>query len=1750
MAVYRSPFSKSGDSGDTGPQTKVDLSKAFNPTSLPAAVSADGKKSNASEENYKLDKAYQTARGKILAGSTSQKEKEKALKRLEAVYRAGAYKSPSFVGDISSGIGGVVGASGKAVGKVFDFTQWISRGIQSGIKEIADTVEYAAAGVPVLNKVISDNARMGSWKEWEQQRDNKDWKAVQTGVKWLDSTVDFVNDVAFDPTTYVGVGPLNYVGKAGRAALTTRFATAEMRAKYPQIILNDVMRYGAGAIPREVLQAEGIEYGMRFAGKVVPQTDTIANVFSGKRGIMSNIRASAGDIVSGTKTGAALRNKVAPASRAGLTAINAGRKQGATDDEIIKNIADYTSAKYAKGAKSEFYDKMLKRLMPQLEIARQNGWEGTFDYGGKTYSFTDLLEDPVARQAAPKEIKDVADAIKAWQDEVYNEVNSIYRKFNLEYSGSIKDMGFVDDYVHHRITAEALDAMRSTRWKNFFRDDDLAAFELAKTTGAMMHRRLRADGKTTFMGELLKTGSIREINEIFARKIGVQDAKFFSDDIASVMESYAYSMSNARAREAYIRRLFDFGGDVARVVNQKAIPDRALVRKLGLAYGKVQQARAKMAAAVGAERKEAVKDIGQIIRMVERTLDGQAGKVARVDARIGVVEAELREAERLLLEATEEAARVSAKERGVFVDVHKNILREIDRLKKAIEGDQITEQVALDEIRKLYVQTFPDAKRIPRNPQKALNAVKRAKGIGDQEELRELVKRRDALSRQISDGDYGDEGQLNDLLDLEVQLNEKIDAFTALSDAKAVADYAEDGVLYGSWDDLSPRTYNPETDPRPFRVMDTRPIIKAGDEITTDEIAAARNAFKETESSVVVHAIDPEDMVDLREPETWMSFWDAEDGPLGQALVNSLGQFGVDTTVLREGWEQVVKEGIIDPMFAQVYPEFAELMARSADIKAGVFEFGVIPDDEIVERIDTFREAMLRVLYANDIVDIPNLEDEVFNVFMRQMVVESGNNMPVMLPSRVLYGVDNPMADGAYSVILPDSYNYGGRFAPDELIGKPNSPVRFAKDDELVADIMDDRLLASEMSVLDEMDVLSAQRADLEERVAMKEVLQDEVRKLGSQIGGKRAAASRRIKAIEKAFDDYAKTGRFRVTIGGKRVEMTREQALEELGKRESKVIAEELKMEEALARKTDRALRSPQERVRNKQARLATLFNSKEELARWTDETGTALEEEIRLLQEEITTNAPRGYAGSVSRAWSERVKVRLANIEKLADDPRPEIKAWARVVKQMHAHEAALAKLDMFDIPTAEAAFQAAKAGVYGGKMVDDIIDGWKVIQGMGVQVPPDMYDIMFPAVQKLKEKPQLDALWNVFRRTHEAFKIYATLTPGFSVRNAMSATFMNYVAGVSTKNMTDGIKAVIAYQRYGPDEWLAKSGIPQNMWDLYREAMRATKATGRGLGTELSGPSVRGKFGELVLNNKAVRGEGAWALLGGRRTNDFVELSVRFPMALDSLLRGQNYDEAIYRISRYHFDYDDVSQLDEFAKRFVPFWIWTTRNIPLQMTEQILRPSTYSVYNNLRERNKVAETVIMPTWLAAMTPMSGPGDWLIAPDLPHIRLEQQAQAFTDPKRLVGQMYPTIKLPIELMLADKQLAMDVPFSDKYEKARGLDALVAKVGEIAGRDYVSRRDPNTGELTVNPRISYILGNLMPTVAQAQRLSGGALGGKENYKDRQMSSILNYFGVPVKEPEAYERGELIGRQFKVADLLAELAKQGQIPKGD
>ena len=67
----------------------------------------------------------------------------------------------------------------------------------------------------------------------------------------------------------------------------------------------------------------------------------------------------------------------------------------------------------------------------------------------------------------------------------------------------------------------------------------------------------------------------------------------------------------------------------------------------------------------------------------------------------------------------------------------------------------------------------------------------------------------------------------------------------------------------------------------------------------------------------------------------------------------------------------------------------------------------------------------------------------------------------------------------------------------------------------------------------------------------------------------------------------------------------------------------------------------------------------------------------------------------------------------------------------------------------------------------------------------------------------------------------------------------------------------------------------------------------------------------------------------------------------------------------------------------------------------------------------------------------------------------------------------------------------------------------------------------------------------MPLIATLQRISGGKLGGKESYADRQNAAIATFTGIPLDfVTDRMQGSEAIGRQFAIKDYAGELNRLG------
>jgi hypothetical protein len=716
----------------------------------------------------------------------------------------------------------------------------------------------------------------------------------------------------------------------------------------------------------------------------------------------------------------------------------------------------------------------------------------------------------------------------------------------------------------------------------------------------------------------------------------------------------------------------------------------------------------------------------------------------------------------------------------------------------------------------------------------------------------------------------------------------------------------------------------------------------------------------------------------------------------------------------------------------------------------------------------------------------------------------------------------------------------------------PSAPVRNVKDNVFVQ-----RILSGEYEQAS-LEVSLAKAAKEEEFNALESALlasidkRAELKSLSGRKGGLTASANRRLKKTEAAMEQLRRTDSIEINIGGVKTTLTRENAQRELVRMEKKYETaltqldkeiESIYVSEGVPRIGSKG-GAKVDAIGDYKERIAMLMNQAKVLKTWSSTTGTVLAKDIQDLHILLSARPPKGAAAGASAAWVRKVDRVLASVGGIQD---PALRnAYDRVTTLLLADEARLAVHEAVTIPRIEATLDMMRSGLV-GRMIDDTLEGWEEIANLGVMMPEEVLKVWKPNLEKLRSNITKNAFIKAYDYSVVFFKTYATSTVGFFVRNGMSATFMNHVAGVPLSDIELGFRAAYRLGQ-GEEAWLKfLSKYPPRERAIMEEAWKATAATGRGQSDELASPAIRGTLSEKVLNNKATKFI--------RSKNDFVERAVRYPMALDSLRRGQSFDEAVVRINRYHFDYSDLSGFDEGARKVIPFWIWTSRNVPLQMVERVVHPSAYSIYDKVTENSPVGDNIIMPKWIADYNPIAiaGPngegGQWVLTPDLPMVRLEQQLQQLTNPERLVGQMAPVIKLPFEL-IAGRQLGIDVgPFKEKQSPATGvLDKTVLRtIANAIGKDALVGVDPKTGELLLDERVPYVAQNLLPVLGQLNRVTGGATGGKGSYKERQLGNILNWLGVPARYigPQQQE-SESYGRTIELAQYLKDLVKTNKM----
>jgi hypothetical protein len=1589
------------------------------------------------------------------------------------------------------------------------------------------------------------------------QAKDPDWGLKKTviakrnteGNKFIGSVQNLIAEEITKPLNYVtGVGQVQYVGKAGRIALAAKFQTVEMIAKYPVLanMANEITRIGMWAIPREIRLAEGINTGLRLAGRPVQWTEPVADVI-GKGWALT--RAQIGDISRAT---ASLPFKVkgfdvvpalvTPASRIAVGV--AGRKVKGeyvlSNAGAIRGLAGWSAANAGKGETGFAYATFKSEVAEIINEAREQG------VAGKLIS---LIENPDLPRTV---IEDgLVKRYKAWQDDSYKAVEQQYKRFGVDFGTDVTDFSFIDNYVHHTISKDAKNWIRmakgfdtKTGVKAAFNVNNLSHDEIVTVGAPLKYRSLKAGEE--FMGRTLEKGGIDEINKIF-KEVTQTDINFFETDIGSIADSYAYSLAKQKSREVFTRRLMAYGEDAAQKLLDNEIPNKNLANELIKSHKGLVAVRNSLRLGAANQRQTLRDIVGRGMKYADDLVKENLKQRKLTEREIKATVAKLRALEFDLSRARTMASTVEVSMRENFDSAHSVLLAQVKELRQAIEiGDGGLAEVRTT-LQQTYMAMFPDSKRIPDDINILADRIMAARGAPASREARAVQAELRQINTQLDLVDPNSP-EYAALVQQEGYYKDLLNGYRIMGEVRATQTYAPDnGFLYTSQTDLG----SPDA---PFQLLHSEPTM-----------------FQGTSDVIGVHAFPDSKVVDSRTSEGVQEIFGSDN--FVKSIDTQLQEAGLDANRVFIKTYYDLKQGLpLDPEIERGYPDLVNLIDDILENSKREMPAG--GDADVVHSIyDDFVSTMVGIAHMSRMPNAEQVGRTIIDSALGDVALAADLEKQLdglLLPAKLF---DETAEDTAIVVVKPQNYTVTPSNSATAPVQGADNPVlgSILRSDYTTASEAAAGRLAAAAGARQEVDVARTSIASrISELTAQKEMLATQKVQRQQVVAGAREQVAE-IQGRKQT-----------VTVAGQRVVLDRAgitKALETATKQEAKL---RRNLERSIVKAVgDVKVGGVETKLLRYEDRLQVLFEQAKTLKQWNDGTGNALRNELAAVGQAMLNMPARGEAGVAAREWVRSVQRSVESTKYIKDKAVKD--AYERVTQLLHVGEIGLAQAEDAVVANREL-IDIVKTGRFGAIMAPveaRVLEGWEAILGLGVQAPEQLLSVWKPNLQKMLAKSNAGMTQRFLAASRDLFKTYAITSVGFVVRNSYSSMFMNAVAGVDGMTAVNGVKAMNALNKYGAVKWLDELGIVDPVLrGQYDQALKAAIATGlQGSFTDLREPVLAGTLGERVINllNKTgldstslgtrmqpvaenaadfVRRQGFSTnsyTRGVRRANTRVEAAVRFPMALDTILKGGSYDDAVAKVTRYHFDYSDLSKLDEVALQFVPFWIWTTRNIPNQITNQFMRPNAYNIFEKVQQTLPVDSEQILPEWQESREPLGfgrfnvpllGEGYYTSQPDMPQQRLQEGLRSILDPRRLIGQAYPFVKLPVEYF-AKKQLGIDVgPFPERTP-ARGLELAAVNVLESIGFDPKYDKE---GNKTIAGFTQYALGNAIPLISRIQRLSGGSLGGKENYATRTGQSWLNELGIPITIiKDGNVRSELINRQFTLKDFTKEMIERNLIP---
>lgn len=541
------------------------------------------------------------------------------------------------------------GSALKAFGKIIDVVDTPRAAVVSGVKEITDVLpgfEGADGSFDVgdWKQNTADNYGFGDLVEQVMGPEGTDRPL------WMRQGLGFVGDLASDPLTYLGFGTVKGVASKGASALDNALAGGG-RIDLAQTVVEEAAKRGVASDAAGRLAAEAGQRGRgAFTKKGLARAGVDESLLD-DLGLQSRIgytfgkpgRAAGSINIKGT-------NKLAEASEnlKGSLKARLGKTHSA---KVFRRLFSGDTSALGQ-TERKFIDELITGApnaataaagLASLKLAKAESYSWLDNAVGQldnNLSGLKKLSDDEASQISDMIEQGLRDGLAGDVSDWYDEVGAFLADQGV-------DFNWRENYVNHMMTERAWEAVRDGEQRLIVHGLD--------TKEAFQRTRELLPGDD-FLGETLKDGSIRELNEISNRVLGYD---VFESDIRELMGAYLSQGQRAlmrakvyeHAEKLGVARQLDEVVDtdrIAREVSEQEEILKAATVKETEALAEANHARKRLLEDAAGEANVSRKKVASELADAEKQLDAAGRKVLRLENRINVSQGKLSAAESAL----------------------------------------------------------------------------------------------------------------------------------------------------------------------------------------------------------------------------------------------------------------------------------------------------------------------------------------------------------------------------------------------------------------------------------------------------------------------------------------------------------------------------------------------------------------------------------------------------------------------------------------------------------------------------------------------------------------------------------------------------------------------------------------------------------------------------------------------------------------------------------------------------------------------------------------------------------------------------------------------------------------------------------------------------------------------------------------------------------------------------------------------